>query len=32
VRVTAALSVRALSKRYGKTTALDAVELEVAAG
>jgi ABC-2 type transport system ATP-binding protein len=30
--VTAALSVRALSKRYGRTTALDAVDLEVAAG
>jgi ABC-2 type transport system ATP-binding protein len=32
VRVTVALSARALSKRYGKTTALDAVDLEVAAG
>jgi ABC-2 type transport system ATP-binding protein len=32
VRVTAALSARGLSKRYGKTTALDAVDLEVAAG
>ncbi len=32
MRVTPALSVRGLSKRYGKTTALDAVDLEVAAG
>jgi ABC-2 type transport system ATP-binding protein len=32
VGVTAALSARGLSKRYGKTTALDAVELEVGAG
>jgi len=32
VEVTAALSARALSKRYGKTTALDGVDLEVAAG
>jgi ABC-2 type transport system ATP-binding protein len=30
--VTAALSARALSKRYGKTTALDTVELEVGEG
>jgi ABC-2 type transport system ATP-binding protein len=30
--VTAVLSARGLSKRYGKTTALDGVELEVAAG
>ena len=30
--MTAALSTRALSKRYGKTTALDAVDLEVAEG
>jgi ABC-2 type transport system ATP-binding protein len=30
--VTAALSARGLSKRYGKTTALDAVDLEVGAG
>ena len=30
--VTAALSVQALSKRYGKTPALDAVSLEVAPG
>ena len=30
--MTAALSARGLSKRYGKTTALDAVDLEVAAG
>jgi ABC-2 type transport system ATP-binding protein len=30
--VTLALSARSLSKRYGKTTALDAVELEVGAG
>jgi ABC-2 type transport system ATP-binding protein len=30
--VTAALSARALSKRYGKTAALDAVDLEVAPG
>ncbi|HEX5762929.1 MAG TPA: ABC transporter ATP-binding protein [Solirubrobacterales bacterium] len=30
--MTAALSSRGLSKRYGKTTALDAVNLEVAAG
>jgi len=30
--VTTALSARGLSKRYGKTTALDAVDLEVAAG
>jgi ABC-2 type transport system ATP-binding protein len=32
VRVTAPLTVRALSKRYGTTTALDAVDLEVGAG
>jgi ABC-2 type transport system ATP-binding protein len=32
VRVTAVLSARALSKRYGTTTALDAVDLEVAPG
>ncbi len=32
VRVTAALSARGLSKRYGKTTALDAVDLKVEAG
>jgi ABC-2 type transport system ATP-binding protein len=30
--VTAALSARGLSKRYGRTTALDAVDLEVAPG
>ena len=30
--MTAALSSRGLSKRYGKTTALDAVDLEVAEG
>jgi ABC-2 type transport system ATP-binding protein len=30
--MTPALSARALSKRYGKTTALDGVDLEVAAG
>jgi ABC-2 type transport system ATP-binding protein len=30
--VTAALSARGLSKRYGKTTALEAVDLEVEAG
>jgi ABC-2 type transport system ATP-binding protein len=32
VSVTAALSARGLSKRYGKTTALDGVDLEVGAG
>jgi ABC-2 type transport system ATP-binding protein len=32
VRMTAALSARGLSKSYGKTTALDAVDLEVGAG
>jgi ABC-2 type transport system ATP-binding protein len=32
VGVTSALSARALSKRYGKTTALGGVDLEVAAG
>lgn len=32
MRVTAALSARGLRKRYGTTTALDAVDLEVAAG
>ena len=32
MRMTAALSARGLSKRYGKTTALDAVDLEVEAG
>jgi ABC-2 type transport system ATP-binding protein len=30
--MTAALAARGLSKRYGRTTALDAVDLEVAAG
>jgi ABC-2 type transport system ATP-binding protein len=32
VRVTAALTARGLSKRYGRTTALDGVDLEVEAG
>lgn len=32
MRVTAALSARGLSKRYGKTTALGGVDLEVGAG